>query len=73
MNSFIYETPTKVYFGQDEEQKIGKILAEYHPSKVLVHFGSSSARRSGLLDRVEACLTEEGIRFTELGGVVATF
>ena len=71
MNSFIYETPTKVYFGQDEEQKIGKILAEYHPSKVLVHFGSGSARRSGLLDRVEACLTEEGIRFTELGGVVA--
>lgn len=71
MNSFIYETPTKVYFGKDEEQKIGRILAEYHPSKVLIHFGSGSARRSGLLDRVEACLTEEGIRFTELGGVVA--
>lgn len=71
MNSFIYETPTKVYFGKDEEQKIGRILAEYHPSKVLIHFGSGSARRSGLLDRVEACLAEEGIRFTELGGVVA--
>lgn len=71
MNSFIYETPTKVYFGKDEEQKIGRILAEYHPSKVLIHFGSGSARRSGLLDRVEACLTEEGIRFAELGGVVA--
>ena len=71
MNSFIYETPTKVYFGKDEEQKIGRILAEYHPSKVLIHFGSGSARRSGLLDRVEAFLTEEGIRFTELGGVVA--
>lgn len=71
MNSFVYETPTKIYFGKDEEQKIGKLVADFHPSKVLVHFGTSSARRSGLLDRVEACLREENIPFVELGGVVA--
>lgn len=35
MNNFIYDTPTKVYFGKDEELKIGKIISEYHPSKVL--------------------------------------
>lgn len=71
MNNFIYETPTKVYFGKDEEQKIGKIIAEFHPQKVLVHFGGSSARKSGLLDLVEKCLEEENISFVELGGVVA--
>ena len=38
MNNFIYETPTKVYFGKDEELKVGKIIAEFHPKKVLVHF-----------------------------------
>ena len=27
MNNFIYETPTKVYFGKDEELKVGKIIA----------------------------------------------
>lgn len=25
MNNFIYDTPTKVYFGKDEELKIGKL------------------------------------------------
>ena len=66
MNNFIYDTPTKVYFGKDEELKIGKIISEYHPSKVLIHFGGASARKS-----VENCLKEENISFVELGGVVA--
>ncbi len=71
MKNFIYETPTKVYFGKDEELKVGKIIAEFHPKKVLVHFGGNSARKSGLLDKVENCLREENISFVELGGVVA--
>lgn len=71
MNNFIYETPTKVYFGKDEELRVGKIIAEFHPKKVLVHFGGNSARKSGLLDKVENCLREENISFVELGGVVA--
>ena len=71
MNNFIYDTPTKVYFGKDEELKIGKIISEYHPSKVLIHFGGASARKSGLLERVENCLKKENISFVELGGVVA--
>lgn len=70
MNNFIYETPTKVYFGKNEELKIGRLIAEYHPNKVLIHFGGQSAKSSGLLDRVENCLKEEGIDFIELGGVV---
>ena len=28
MNNFIYETPTKVYFGKDEEFKVGKITSK---------------------------------------------
>lgn len=71
MNNFIYETPTKVYFGKDEELKVGKIIAEYHPKKVLIHYGGKSAKESGLLDRVKKCLTDESIDFVELGGVVA--
>ncbi len=71
MNNFIYETPTKVYFGKDEELKIGKLVAAYHPKKVLIHFGGGSARKSGLLDRVEASLSAENIAYVELGGVVA--
>ena len=71
MNNFIYETPTKVYFGKDEELKVGKIVAEYHPQKVLIHYGGKSAKESGLLDRVKKSLEDENIKYVELGGVVA--
>ncbi len=68
MENFVYETPTKVYFGKEEELNVGKIIAGYAPKKVLVHFGGQSARKSGLLDRVEKALEAEGIAYVELGG-----
>ena len=71
MENFIYETPTKVYFGRGEELKVGKIVKGYNPKKVLLHYGGKSAQESGLLDRVRKCLQDEGIQFVELGGVVA--
>ncbi len=71
MLNFVYETPTKVYFGKGEEQKVGKIVAEYAPRKVLLHYGGQSAKKSGLLDRVKAALEAERIQYVELGGVVA--
>jgi hypothetical protein len=71
MNNFIYETPTKVYFGKDEELKVGKLISEFNPQKVLIHYGGKSAKESGLLDRVKSCLEAENIRYVELGGVVA--
>lgn len=71
MNNFIYEIPTKVYFGKEEENKVGKLVAEYAPKKVLLHYGGNSAKKSGLLDRVKKCLENENINYVELGGVVA--
>lgn len=71
MNNFIYETPTKVYFGKDEELKIGTLVSEYAPKKVLIHYGGKSAKESGLLDRVKKCLDEASVSYVELGGVVA--
>ncbi len=71
MDNFIYDTPTKVYFGKGEEQKVGKIISEYGAKKVLIHYGGQSAKKSGLLDRVKNCLDEENIAYVELGGVVA--
>ncbi len=71
MNNFIYETPTKVYFGRGEEKKVGKIIAEYHPNKVLIHYGQNSVKESGLLDCVKKSLEDENIEYVELGGVCA--
>lgn len=71
MDNFIYETPTKVYFGKDEELKTGKIIREYGAKKVLIHYGGKSAKASGLLERIKECLEAERIDYVELGGVVA--
>lgn len=70
MNNFVYNTPTKVYFGADEELKVGKIIKSYNVKKVLIHYGGKSAVESGLLDKIIKCLDEEDIKHTELGGVV---
>lgn len=71
MDNFIYDTPTKVYFGKGEELKVGKLVAAAGAKKVLVHYGSGSAKKSGLLDKVTACLDAENIPWVELGGVSA--
>ncbi|MGN0603882.1 MAG: iron-containing alcohol dehydrogenase, partial [Oscillospiraceae bacterium] len=69
MLNFVYETPTKVYFGKGEELKVGKIVAGFAPKKVLIHYGGQSAQKSGLLDRVKKALDDENIKYVELGGV----
>jgi alcohol dehydrogenase YqhD (iron-dependent ADH family) len=71
MQDFVYYTPTKVYFGRDSDNKIGKVIKEYGYSKVLIHYGGGSAEKSGLLAKIRKQLTDEGIRFVELGGVQA--
>ena len=69
MLNFTIHTTTEVVFGSDIEEQIGPKLKEIGAHRVLVHFGGSSARTSGLLDRVEKSLFAAGVSFIELGGV----
>jgi len=69
-NNFNYYTPTRVVFGKGAELQTGALVKAQNCKKVLLHYGSGSARRSGLLDRIEKSLTEAGISYVELGGVV---
>ena len=70
MDNYIYYTPTKVFFGLDYENNIGKIIKEYGFSNILIHYGQNSVVKSGLLDRVLDSVTKENINYTLLGGVV---
>ena len=70
LHNFTYYTPTRVVFGRDTEQQTGALVREQGCRKVLVHYGSGSARKSGLLDRIEKSLEEAGVSYVELGGVV---
>ncbi|TAH64392.1 MAG: iron-containing alcohol dehydrogenase [Anaerolineaceae bacterium] len=71
MLNFEYYTPTKVYFGRDSDDKIGKALKEYGYTKILLHYGSASAEKSGLLTKIRNKLKDEGLDYVELGGVEA--
>ena len=70
MDNFIYYTPTKIYFGKGEENKVAKIIKEYNPSKIMLVFGSGSIKRNGLLDKVEKLLNEEDLKYIEFGGAI---
>ena len=68
MLNFDLYTPARILFGKGEEKRIGELLKP-HASKVLLHYGSGSIKKSGLYDTVTASLKESGISFAELGGV----
>ena len=70
MLNFEYYTPTRVVFGKNTENQVGRLVKEQNCKKVLVHYGSQSAVKSGLLDRIYASLKEASIEYVSLGGVV---
>lgn len=70
MNNFNFYSPTYFVFGKGRENESGKLVKQFKGSKVLIHYGSGSVVKSGLLDRVKNSLKEVGVYFTELGGVV---
>ena len=70
MGNFQYYTPTKIVFGRGAEEQTGQLAAEQGCKKVLVHYGSGSVVRSGLLERICRSLDAAGISYVSLGGVV---
>lgn len=69
MQNFTYCAPTKVIFGRGVESQIGTELRELGATRVLVHFGGGSVKKTGLLDKVIPSLTEAGLSYVEFGGV----
>ncbi len=69
MENFNFYSPTEFVFGKDRENECGKYVKKFGGSKVLIHYGGSSAIKSGLIDRVKKSLDSEKIPYVELGGV----
>ena len=69
MNNFNFYSPTEFVFGKDRENECGTYVKKFGGSKVLIHYGGNSAKKSGLLDRVKKSLENSGIAYCELGGV----
>lgn len=70
IKDFNFYAPTQVVFGRESEEQLPQLIRNNGGTRVLVHYGGGSARKSGLLDKVFAMLNEAGIDYVELGGVV---
>lgn len=70
MLDFEFCSPTTFYFGRNAEARTGTAVRKFGGTRVLIHYGSQSAKKSGLVDRVRSSLDAEGLYSVELGGVV---
>ena len=68
MENFSYYSPTLYEFGRGAEEKVGMLTFLTGATKVMIVFGKSYAKKSGLIDRIENSLRTIGIDFIELGG-----
>ncbi|MBB6635207.1 iron-containing alcohol dehydrogenase [Cohnella thailandensis] len=68
MNSFAFQNPTKIIFGQGTVRQLGKEAAAYG-NKALLVYGGGSIKKTGLYDQVLSQLKEHGIEAFELAGI----
>lgn len=69
MENFNYFNGTRYVFGKDTHLEVARFVKLYGGNRVLVHYGSSHAKKSGLVDEVVNILNKEGLTCFELGGV----
>jgi len=66
--NFSFKMDSEIVFGKGAEAEAGRLVKKYGGTKAMIVYGSGSVKRSGLLDRVAASLTESGIMYIEFGG-----
>ena len=68
MNSFIYNVPTKIHFGENAVSHLGDELKNYG-KRVLLCYGGGSIKKSGLYDTVKQQIENAGLEMFELSGI----
>lgn len=68
MLDFKFVSPTQFVFGRDAEKSLIEESRKLG-TRILLHYGGGSIRKSGLYDRVKGYLAEAGVDVIELGGV----
>lgn len=68
MNSFIYDIPVKVYFGENQLCHLGEELRKYG-KRVLLTYGGGSIKKSGLYAAVMEEMKKADLEVFELSGI----
>ncbi|MDO5537187.1 MAG: iron-containing alcohol dehydrogenase [Desulfovibrionaceae bacterium] len=69
LGSFVYDNPTRLYFGEDSLKALAGELSKYGPVVQLI-CGGGSIKRNGIYDQVCAVLKEAGKTIVEDAGVM---
>lgn len=68
MLNFDYSIPTKIFFGKEKIEVLGKQIKKYG-SRVLIVYGGGSIKRNGIYNKVLELLKANDLFFSELSGV----
>ena len=68
MQSFTFWNPTKIVFGKDTAGQVGKQAAKFG-QKVLMVYGQSSIKKTGVYDLVKKSLEASSLQIVEFAGV----
>lgn len=68
MNNFVYNIPTKVYFGENQLSHLGDELKGFG-KRVLLTYGGGSIKKMGLYDKVMEEMNKAGLEVFELSGI----
>lgn len=71
MDNFVFEYPTKVYFGKGAAaEHLSKALSIYGPN-VMLAYGGGSIRANGVYDEILQILNDAGKTVTEFPGIMS--
>ena len=71
MENFVYEYPTKVYFGRGAASRhLSSILSSYGPN-VLLAYGGGSIKKNGIYEELMKLLKAAGKTVTEFTGIMS--
>ena len=68
MNNFVYDIPTRIYFGENQLGNLGAELSKYG-KKVLMTYGGGSIKKIGLYDKIVEEIKKAGLDLYELSGI----
>lgn len=69
MLNFNYHNPTHIVFGKDQIEQLDTLVPK--DAKILITYGGGSAKKTGVLDKVQAELAKSERKVLEFGGIGA--
>ena len=71
MQKFVYEYPTKVYFGEGAaKEHLAEAVSAYGQT-VMLAYGGGSVKKNGIYDEVKAILEGAGKKVTDFSGIMS--